>query len=351
MEKNMLLIIGILVLIGCKEQIEKATKFIFDASKMSNQTNYFYSYNSDRLSNQTEKTFTIMFGQVVDSMITKINFEYNNKGLLVKKISQTDFEEKPTIKIYDYDKNDSLISEISISPENDTTFWEIYKYYPDGKKTIFHRSLRLHFDPNEDFINTMENKKLDTLFYKNEFEYIGNLCKTQKQYDTKGKLIKTIKFDYNRIQLIKETHLTFINDMEKTEKIKIYDYSKSDTKPDYCSLNSQNDTVELRINEFLNGQLITTAEIYEYGKKVYKTFYEKEKEVGMVGVDISMNFKIVESYEYYKNGNLKSFKSYNEEINYDPSGPIRPSQTLRLVMVEAESSARCGHFISTMIVN
>ena len=315
MKRNMILLFGILILIGCKEQKEKVAKFIFDASKMSNQTNYFYSYDSDRLSSQIEKTYTIMFGQVVDSMTTKIDFEYNDKGLLIKEISQTDFEEKPSIKIYAYDKNDSLISEISINQENDTTFWEVYGYYPDGKKTIFHRFLSMHFDPNQDFMESMENKKLDTSFYRNEFEYAGDFCKTQKQFDKKGNLIKTVNFEYDGGQLIKEIHITYFNDMEMTEKIKIFDYSKSETNPDFYSFDSKNDTLELCVNEFTKGQLTTSTEIYEYGQNIVKTFYQNNKEIGMIGVDKNMNFKTVDSYGYYENGELKVIKSYSEEIN------------------------------------
>jgi len=256
-----------------------------------------------------------MFGQVVDSMTTQTEFEYDSKGLLKKEISKSDFDDKPTIKIYNYDNNDSLISEISINPENDTTFWEVYKYYPDGKKTIFHRFLSMHFDPNQDFMEAMENKQLDTSFYRNEFEYSGNLCKTQNQFDKKGNLIKSVSFDYNGTQLIKETHFAYFNGMEMTEKIRSYDYSKSEIKPDFYSLDSKNDTLELYINEFSDGHLATLAEVYEYGQIINKTFYENGMEIGMIGVDLNMNFKIVDSYEYYENGEFKEIKTYNEQIN------------------------------------
>ncbi len=312
MKRNLIILIGILTLISCKEQVGK---FIFDASKMSNQTKYFYKYDSDLLISQTEKDFTIMFGQVVDSMISQTNFEYDDKGLLIKEISQTDFEEKPTIKIYNYDKNDSLIKALSINQENDTTFWEIYKYYPGGKKTVFHRFLSMHFDPNQDFMEAMNNRKLDTVLYRNEFEYADELCKTQRQYDKNGKLLKTVDFDYNGTQLVKETHLTYYNDMDMTEKVKFYDYSKSNIKPDFYSLDTKNDTIELCVNEFTGGLLTISTESYGYGQNINKTFYKNEKEVGMIGVDLNMNFKIVDSYEYYENGKLKDIKSYNEEIN------------------------------------
>jgi len=312
MKRNLIILIGILTLTSCKEQV---AKFIFDASKMSNHTKYMYKYESDKLISQTENNFTIVFGQVVDSMISQTNFEYDNKGLLIKEISQTDFEETPTIKIYNYDESDSLISALSINTENDTTFWEIYKYYPDGKRTVFHRLLSRHFDPNQDFMEAMKNKKLDTTLFRNEFEYAGNLCKAQSQFDKHGNLLKTVNFEYNGTQLRQVTYLTYFNNMEMTEKVKFYDYSKSNIKPDFYSLDIKNDTIELCLNEFNKGLLTTSTESYEYGRNINKTFYENEKAIGMIGVDLNLKFKILESYEYYEHGKLKSIKSYNEEIN------------------------------------
>lgn len=316
MKRNLILVISILILIGCKEQKEKVAKFIFDASKMSNQTNYFYSYDSDRLSSQIEKTYTIMFGQVVDSMITKIDFEYNYKGLLIKEISQMDFEEKPSIKIYDYDKNDSLISEISINQENDTTFWEVYGYYPDGKKTIFHRFLSMHFDPNQDFMEAMENKKLDTSFYRNEFEYTGDLCKTQKQIDKKGNLIKTVDFEYDGNKLIKEIHLTYFNNIEMTKEFKFYDYSKSDEKPDWFAIDTKNDTLEFCINIFESDKLVKIANMFDYGSIYTQEYYENDLLIGTIDYDRQFLLeKIIYLYEYDENGLMKTEKSYREKIN------------------------------------
>ena len=317
MKQNMILIFGILILIGCKEQKEKVAKLIFDASKMSNRTDYFYSYNSDRLLSQTEKTYTIMFGQVVDSMITQVDYEYDEKGLLIKEISQADFEDKPTIKIFDYDKNDSLISEISINQENDTTFWEVYKYFPDGRKTVFHRFLSMHFDPNQDIMEAMENKKLDTSLFRNEFEYAGDLCKTQRQFDKKGNLIKTINFDYNGTQLISETHLTYFNDMEIIEKVKTYDYSKSEINPDYFSIDVNNDTLEFKINIFNSEKLIKTAYMFDHGNVYNEEYYENGLLIGTIDYDkqFTMN-KIIYLYEYDKDGILKAEKIYREKITH-----------------------------------
>ncbi|MFB6318759.1 hypothetical protein [Saccharicrinis sp. FJH54] len=316
MKRNMILLIGIFILIGCKQQKEKVANFIFNASKLSNNTHYFYKYDSDKLSGQTEKTYTIMFGQVVDSMITHIDFEYNERGLLTKEISQTDFDEKPTIKIYDYDKNDSLISTISINSENDTIFWEVYNYFPDGKRTIFSRLLMTSFDTNQDLLQIRRNRKYDTTIYVNKFNYNGNSCLMQKQYNKKNQLIHTINFNYQADRLMKEKHTIYFKDIEASEKMKYYDYSKSGIYPDFYSLDSHNDTIDLGISDFNDEHRTNSTEIYDYGNKIIKTFYENDKEIGMIAIDKSMNLKLVESYEYYEDGKLKESKSYHEELKH-----------------------------------
>lgn len=313
MKRKLILIIGVVFLISCKEQV---AKLLFDTSQMSNQTNFFYEYDADKLIRQTEKDYTIMFGQVVDSMITHIDFKYNDKGLLVREIWQSDFEDKPTIEIYDYDNKDSLISRISISPENDTTLWEVYKYYPDGRKTVFHRFLRIHLDPNQNIMEAMDNIKLDTSYYLNEFEYDGNLCKTQRQFDKQGNLIKTVNFEYTGIQLAKEIHLSYYNKMELKDKIKFYDYSKSDKKPDYFSVDTKNHTLEFCINVFDSDKLVKVANMFDYGSIYSEEYYESDLLVGTVDYDRQFSMeKIIYLYEYDENGLLKTKKSYREKIN------------------------------------
>ncbi len=315
MIRPLLLIFGIFTLNSCTEHKKQVGDFKFDASKVSEQMKYFYKYDSDKLMKEKEITYMLLFGQVVDSMIIETEYEYNDKQLLSREISKSDFEDKPTINAYEYDKRDSLICEISINAANDTTFWEVYEYYPDGKQIVFHRSLSMHWDQNQDFKATMESNIFDTLLYRNEFEYVGNLCKTQKQFDKKGNLIKSVNYEHSEERLIKEMHFIHFNDMTMMEMIKQYDYSKSEEKPDYFSLDSKNDTLQLCINEFSKGNLVKSTEIFDSGRNVVRSYYQNGMRIGMIGIDLNMNFKIYDSIEYYKSGEIKEIKTYNEELN------------------------------------
>lgn len=146
MKQTLIIIFGLVLMTGCKEKIQK---FIFDSSKLSTMTRYSYKYDSDKLESSKEISYTIMFGQIVDSMITVTNYEYDNDGLLKKEISKSDFEETTSFVLYDYNPNDSLISKFIISSEGDTTLWNKYGYFPDGQKTVYQRILTRKIDLNK----------------------------------------------------------------------------------------------------------------------------------------------------------------------------------------------------------
>ena len=309
MTKTSILIIGIFVLTGCKESIEK---FVFNSSRVSTFTKYYYEYDSKKLISSKEITYTLMHSHILDSMILITDYKYNGKGLIIKKISKLEYQKKPTLRLFEYNSNDLLIRTLTIEPENDTTTWDEYIYYPDGRKTVFHRDLFIHLDPDEDYTEPLENQQFDTTLYKTDYEYINGICHSLKRFDQNENLIKKIKYEFNNNQLHKEIHISYFDSIELIEKIKYYDYSKSESQPDFYSLDLENDTIELRINEFTNNTLLTKTEIFEYGNMVNKLFFENELIIGLVGIDKEMNFKIVDSYEYYANGDLKETKRYNE---------------------------------------
>lgn len=315
MKKNLIIIVGLISLFSCKEEI---SKFLFESSKMSTQIKFSYKYDSDRLISQNEMFYTIMFGQVVDSMITRIEYLYNKQGIVSQKISYTDLENKPTIQHYDYNSNDSLILEMTINQDGDTTDWKEYKYYPDGRKIIFYRYIS-QMPPSaqniEEMMAAMKNKVYDTTIYRNEYDYTSGFCKTLRQFDSNDKLVKKILYDYQNSKLVKETHMTYFNSLELMEKTKHYNYSKSISEPDYFSLDSRNDTIESGIYEFKNELVVSTTEVHDYGNMITKFFYENGKRIGMIGTDRKRNFRIVDSYNYFENGDLKEMKSYNEKIN------------------------------------
>ncbi|MGE5437832.1 MAG: hypothetical protein ACM3O3_11435 [Syntrophothermus sp.] len=277
-------------------------------------TRYSYSYDKSKLASATETTYIIMFGQVVDTMVTLTNYEYDSKGLLKRESSKTDGEEIPSLQLYDYNPNDSLIREITLSPENDTTYWTEYNYFPDGRKMVFRRTLFLHHDPDQDFLKQMENKQFDTTYYRIVYKYENNLCRSSEEYDKNNNLTKITEYDYKDGRIEKATHFSKVNGIEVTDKIQYFDYSKSESQPDYYTLDLNNDTIEYCKSMFINHLVSTRTDVLNNGKMVNRTFFENGKEIGFIGIDKTMNFKIVESNSYYENGDLKEKRSYHEEI-------------------------------------
>ena len=310
MRQAFAILLGLFLISGCGDSLEK---FVFDTAKVSTDTEYFYEFKSDKLQSEVVKTYMVMYGKVVDSMITKTDYEYNEKGLL--KLGKTYFEKSPDIDVFDYDSNDSLSTKMMISPEGDTTFWEKYEYRPDGRKIKFHRKLVLHIDPTQDFREQLENKTYDTIFYESEFEYSNNLCQVERQFDQHKNLIKLIEYQHIKGILIGEIYSTYLNNMKLIEKVKHYNYSKSDSKPDFYSLNSMNDTIELCRNEFDNGKLAISIELGDNGNRIIKSFFENGLVIGQITFDNKMKIRSIDSNTYYKNRKLKERKNYHETIN------------------------------------
>lgn len=316
MKNKLTIFLGIVLLIGCKSVEEKVAKLVFDSSKLSNMTKYDYIIENDLVKSEIAKDYTLMYGQIVDSMIVRTDYYYNDKGLLIKETSKADFEEKPSFHIYEYDLKDSLILEMRINQDGDTTTWDEYAYFSDGRKTIFHRDIIPHFDPNQDIMTAMENPVMDTSLYRNEYDYKNNLCIKQSHYNNDGELLKTISFEYDIDKLTKEIHMTYFNSMELTEKTKYYDYSKSKINPDYFSIDLNNDTLEFKINTFDSEKLIKTAYMFDHGNVYSEEYYENGLLIGTIDYDkqFTMN-KIIYLYEYDKDGILKTEKIYREKIN------------------------------------
>ncbi len=233
MTRILLLIFGILLSTSCKDKI---AKFIFDSSKMSELTRYSYEYNSNKLASSKESNFRIMFGQVVDTMITLTNYEYDSKGLLKRESIKTAPDEVPSFKLFDYNANDSLIREVTLSPKKDTVQWTEYKYFPDGKKMVFSRNLFHHYDPSKDFLNQMKDPKFDTIYYRIDYQYENNSCKSSKEYDGKNNLITFVEYENQNGKTHKSTYIARNIGIDVIEKTKYFDYSKSDLFPDYFSI-------------------------------------------------------------------------------------------------------------------
>jgi len=311
MKTTRLFLICILFVTSCKEQI---AKFLFDPSKVNTKTDYYYNYNSDRLVSSTEKTYTYLSGVVIDSMVLKIEYKYNDKGLLKQEITKADLRANNSFRLFDYNASDSLIRELTINSEGDTTRWKEYDYYPDGRKIIFNRDLMMHADPNLDFEKVIENKMLDTILYRNIYDYENKQCKSLKQFGKNSKPVRLIKYEYSNNKLTKEIQFSYLDTIGLLEKTKYYNYSKSEKTPDYFSLDSKNDTVESKIIIYDNVSTYAFEHL-DYGNFINETFSENGKEIGFIGTWNKNKFKTVESREYYDNGKLKSLKTYSENFN------------------------------------
>jgi hypothetical protein len=298
---------------GCNE--EAFINFVFDTSRMSKLTKCSYEYKSGLLNSSQLTTYTILNGQKVDSFRLNYIYKYNTKGLLENEIIKTESEDKPSNRYFTYNLNDSLTLKVETNENGDTLLREEYKYFPDGRKIVFKREIIPRYIDNPDQIDDLSNNSFDTIQDRFEYQYKDNLCVISEQFDVENNLIKTIKTDYNNSKKIKETHISHSITGENDRMTKFYDYTKSETRPDWFFLDTKSDTIELCKIKFYSEYSFIRTEKFDYGNSTLQSFIENGKEIGTIYLDKESNLKMIDSYEYFENGDISQMGTYYEEIN------------------------------------
>ena len=189
-EKKIYLVGFVLIIFfSCQEKI---AKFLFDSSKINMISKYEYEYELTKLKSKTTRFYTLMYGSIIDSMISKTTYIYNTKGAVVKEITNSLGLNNPDIEIFDYDNKDSLTFHLYINTEGDTTLLERFAIFPDGRKAIFRKTVVLKMNPNLNFKDAFDNKTYDTIISRYEYTYNNNLCTLLKEFDKNDILIKVV---------------------------------------------------------------------------------------------------------------------------------------------------------------
>jgi hypothetical protein len=302
--------------IGCKKAVSNV---VADAGEVTYLTDYSYEYDSSgKIVSQKEATYAVMFGRIVDTIFTtKRVFEYNSVGLLERETAYDNNDEKPEIHVFLYNRSDSLIADISISSEGDTTRYIKYDYFPDGRKIIFSKDVFASLPPDPDFLVLSEfvEMKKDTLIFTSKYVYENGRCKNVFLCGRNGNPESITEYEYKGDRLFKAIRYTFENEVKIFDLATFYDYSKSLSNPDYFSLNADNDTIEKCINEFENDRLVASINIRDQGSSVEKIFYREDgKETGSIVADERMNFTRREWISYDEKGNVKEIRYVHGEM-------------------------------------
>lgn len=294
-------------LFACNQQ---AKETFMDNQKLLSTTDYTYFYEDGRLTKQLEKT-TLYDGDVpLDSFTQPTHFSYNAKGAVVQESTLLARENLSFRKLYNYNAADSLVEQLSISPENDTLTWEQFDYFPDGRKRTFWRFLMdiAGADPTA----ASSASAFDTSYSRYEHTFDADKHIKTIEYNQLGIPIKTILYEHQGGKLIRASQYTMQNGLELLEKHTYYDYSKSLDLPDTYSITASNDTVEFVQHEFEAEELIKTSSLFDYGTVLQEEHFEKGliKMLTVVNAYNPENNQVL-LFEYYPNGDLKRSMVYN----------------------------------------
>ncbi|MDR1437230.1 MAG: hypothetical protein LBI65_03825, partial [Candidatus Symbiothrix sp.] len=126
MNKQVFLIVLILLLACCKNKKNEFVFNIFDPTEISDFT---YEYENGKIISETTLQSVFILGSVVDKNIFRSFYKYNDKGLLEQKTTYFNENSNPNLDIYIYNSNDLLIKEFGIMGR-DTVTWYEYDYFP-----------------------------------------------------------------------------------------------------------------------------------------------------------------------------------------------------------------------------
>ena len=315
MKKTILIVSTIFLIYGCKEMNKKIEQFVFDATKFSVSYHYEYKYKEGKKIAQIVKNNILNPDKSVISNTTITTFIYGKNGKIEKEISKCTTEDNSETSIYKYDSNDSLILKLTINNDGDTTLWRTYNEpLVDGKKESFNRELKLS-DSYFKIHSALRKKIYDTTYERTVEILKNNLCTEYNVYNQRNQLVRTVENVNKDGKKAKELRYIYAGSFRMLQMSYYFDYSKSETEPDFYAIGRRNDTVYKETNEFYDGKLALTTNVFNHnGRHVSKFFFENDKLIGVVQYHYARNRKEYSSYTYYPNGDMKDENDYNENI-------------------------------------
>jgi hypothetical protein len=128
--------------------------------------------------------------------------------------------------------------------------------------------------------------------------------------------VETQENEYLNGKTYREFDSIYINSFKILKWAKYYNYLKSETKPDFYTLDKRQDTIMKETNEFYDGKLALTIDVFNINnsKTIDKLFYENDKLIGIIDYKKEQGIKKYSSYTYYPNGDIKEENEYTEKI-------------------------------------
>lgn len=215
---------------------------------------FFHIYEKGKIAS-THVMSTFYDGLQVTPMSSyTMLFSYNDKNLLIEERHVSEDGGLLTTKRYHYNRQDSLMSVVEVN-KHDTTLIEQFEVFPDGRKRVLIRQKRLSGDAAND---DME----EVLHVRNTYVYHENQLWKSTQHDLVTGKVLDVNYIYQNGKLISELHKEKSEDGKRRDFTKKYDYTKSETLPDWALFDAQGDTVTMIIHLFSNGKLQQTSSYY-----------------------------------------------------------------------------------------
>jgi len=267
-------------------------------------------YSNGKIKSDNAVSYTYMAGIPVDSTITKEYYKYNSMGKIFSITNLTD----STKLIKSYNDLDSLISETKINVYGDTTYLSLTDY-ENGK--VIKKSDRMLFvklPKNFDNLKKEDLKNYDTLLFKTNFIYDGDLNTKSLSIDKNGKVTEETEYLYEGERQTKAITYSFLGDVKYVKQTT--NFSTDDAKdPDYVTIGMQGDTIALKETIFKDDIRIVINSMIESNTQDFSYYNKKGQLIGTVLVYLNDKLKTVNSYTYDNKGNVIEEANYRERNN------------------------------------
>jgi len=298
----------LLVVIGCKRQKEQVENFIFDISQINTKQLHKYAFYDDgKIKIDKTVIYSYIAGTAVDSLVSTNEYSYNEKGLIEKIAGVENGDRK--LKFYNY--QDSLVVDLEVNKNNDTTFLEKTAYNSGLKSSIIRRVLLLKLP---DFENPKEDdlRSFDTLFSKRKFVYQGKLLSKTYITDQKGKL-EIHHFYKNGIESKRETY-SFIRGIRFLKETAHYDL-ENNRNSDYTAISNEGDTLTSKKSIKQHDLHIISSNYKNAGIQILEYYDLKGQLIGTIDINLKEKVKNIHSFSYDNKGNLLEEASYRQKLN------------------------------------
>jgi hypothetical protein len=298
------------IIFGCEKPIERLEKFVFDGKQIATRDVYRYEFDEKgRIKTAFSTTFWYMGGAVFDSSNSVKDYEYNDKGQIVRIFDSID----STLQTKLYNDLDSLIGDYTVDNYGDTLRMTVTTYSKGKSHRTYDRMLFVKPLENSENVKNEDLRNYDTLSSTSELIYEGENHTKSLTIEKDGTVSQEIQFFYENGRKAKAITFSFIGEEKFISATTTY-IENNTNEPDAITVGPQGEGIGVLRTIFQDQGRIVINEMAQMNMQDIIYYDKNGRRTGNVLMDFNEKVKHVRSYTYDKKGNVIEEADYSEKI-------------------------------------